>query len=149
MAIVITWKPVLQALMLRDYHADYGDEKIMVCVNPQPVFWRERSDLLSDYARQLGDVNLLKSKAEIATGDAAIEAGQKYTEAFTNFINWGETTFVPGMHAWFAKLWSFGGEQYTAADLDQYQEIDPHFASWAKARSIEMIDAHASARKKV
>lgn len=148
MAVKIVWKPVLQPLLLREYHPDYGDEKILVCVNPQPAFLKERSELMAENSRRLAEVGLLKQKAEIAGSENREQAEQKYNQAFAEYVAWGETVFLPAVQAWFAQLWSFGPEQYTAADLDQYQEIDPHFASWAKVRSMEMIEQHASARKK-
>lgn len=148
MAIRIEWKPVLQALPLKDYHADYGDVKIMVCVNPQPGFWAERRQLLAEYTRRSDEAELLQKKAEIASPERKQEAEILAGQTAAAFLEWGAGEFVPAMHAWFAKLWSFGGDQYTVEDIRQYQEIDPHFVNWLTARSIEMIDQHASARKK-
>jgi hypothetical protein len=148
MAIKIEWKPVLQPLMLKDYHPEYGDEKIMICVNPQPAFWQEREALLREYRQRNGEISLLQKRAEISQGDA-VEAGRKATEAYISFIEWGETSFVPSMLGWFARLWSLGGEPYMEDDIRQFQEIDPHLLTWLQTRSIEMIETHASARKKV
>jgi hypothetical protein len=150
MPVKIEWRPVLQPLMLKEYHADYGEERIMVCVNPRPDFLRERSDLIAEYTRRAAEMQLLANKARIAgMGDGITLTKQQADDAAAALIAWGESTFIPAMHNWFARLWSFGDDRYTAADVDQYQEIDPHFVAWAKARSIEMIEAHASARKKV
>ena len=149
MAVKIEWRPVLQPLMLKEYHPDYGNECIMVCVNPEPSFWQERQSLLAEYSRRVADVDLLQRKAQIASPENKHEAEIRAGQASTAFLEWGEREFIPGMHDWFARLWSYGDDKYTRSDVDQYQEIDPHFAAWAKARSIEMIETHASARKKV
>ena len=149
MAIRIEWKPVLQALMLRDYHPDYGEERIMVCVNPQPEFWRERTTLMTEHARLYAAADVANQKVGTASEDqkqaAEIAAGQKATE----YMLWLEQTFLPGINGWFARLWSFGEDQYTLEDINEYHQVDEHFVTWLKTRSIEMIEAHASAKKKV
>ena len=150
MAVKIVWKPVLQVLALKDYHPDYGDEKIMVCVNPQPEFWREYTRLLSENARQYADADLHQKAASAALNDderraLEISAGAKATE----YMVWIERTFIPSLDSWFAKLWSFGEDKYTLEDVTEFQNVDEHFLTWAKARSIEMINGHASAKKKV
>ncbi len=137
MAIKIMWKPVLQALALKDYHPAFGKETIMVCVNPKPEFFAERTALMADYSRRLVEVQAaLQAKAPDAT------------EKNDAFNEWSEKTFLPGMQDWFARLWSFGEEQYTTSDINEYEQVDPHLATWLKRRSIEMIDEHAYARKK-
>ncbi len=149
MSIKITWKPVLQALALKDYHADYGDEKIMVCVNPQPAFLRVRSQLMNDYAGRYSEVELLDKKAQIASDERKHEAETAAGRASTELMDWAEKVFIPGINGWFASLWSFGDDTFTVEDLNEYHSVDPHFLNWLKARSIEMIENHASARKKV
>ena len=141
MAFKIEWKPVLQALALKDYHPAYGSETIMVCVNPSPELWQERTNLQNENARRYAESNP-ESNARTNMDRAEIE--QKAAE----YLTWFAQEFVPQANDWFARLWSFGEEKFTVEDLAQYNNVDPHFLAWLKQRSIEMIDEHRTGRKK-
>jgi hypothetical protein len=146
MAFKIEWKPVLQALALSEYHPEFADNVIMVCVNPAPQFLQERQDLLAEYSKQLVEAKAAADTAETSPNDQEAErlAMEKGT-AFDDYLN---QTFVPKMQDWFAGLWSFGEEKFTVEDLDEYEKIDPHLLAWLKRRSIEMIDEHRAGQKK-
>ena len=149
MAFIVTWKAVLQALMLRDYHPDYGEECVMVCVNPQPEFMAEHVQFRRDYSIKITNVQLLTKKAEQDSGDTKRESDIAAGRAAAEFLDWTDKTFLPGINDWFARLWSYGDDKFTSDDLAQIERVDPHFLTWLKTRSIEMIEAHGSARKKV
>lgn len=137
MAFKIQWKPVLQALELKGYHPDFAGHTIMVCVNPNPELWKERTDLQNENARRYAEVALAtEKKAPNAEKLAA------------DYITWFDQTFVPRANEWFAKLWSFGEEKFTVQDLDEYNTVDPHFLGWLKQQSITMIEEHRIGRKK-
>lgn len=141
MAFKITWKPVLQALALRDYHPAYSENTIMVCVNPQSEFWKERADLLEKNARRYAESDpATNTRKKMDPGDVQKMASE--------YLSWFEQEFVPKANDWFARLWSFGEEQFTVDDLKEYNEIDPHFLVWLKQRSIEMIEEHRQGKKK-
>ncbi len=151
MAFKLTWKPVLQALALRDYHPDYGENVIMVCVNPQPEFLQERATLMEEYSKRFADIKLAEAKLTAArtTGKEDAELALQFQEQIQAFNTWMEQVFVETANDWFARLWSFGADQFTGADLKQYDEIDPHFLTWLKNRSMDMIDEHRQGKKKV
>ncbi len=148
MAFKVTWKPVLQALALRDYHPDYGENVIMICVNPQPEFYAERTALMAEYSKQLIQMQAATQKATILKGEAKEETSEQAAQLNQAFSVWAEQTFLPGMQGWFARLWSFGAEQFTVDDLDEYEKVDPHLLAWLKRCSMEMIEEHRQGRKK-
>ena len=145
MPFKLEWKPVLQALALKEYHEAYDGNVIMVCVNPKPEFLQERATLMNEYSRRLFEAQAAAQKSEVS---GQKEDQQDATAKATAFSDWCEMTFLPGMQRWFAALWSFGDEQFTTIDLDAYDREDPHFLTWAKRRSIDLIEAHGTARKK-
>jgi hypothetical protein len=144
MAFKIEWKPVLQALPLSDYHPEYADNTIMVCVNPKPEFMKERDALMAEYSKRLLKAQAAAKKAD--NGELADKAAAEATTAA--FSEWSENVFLAGMQDWFARLWSFGEEKFSLADLNEYEQLDPHLTAWLKRRSMEMIEEHRIARKK-
>lgn len=145
MAFKIEWKPVLQTLALKEYHPGYGEEVIMVCVNPQPEFWQERQELLNEFARRMREADTAVQKASITPSDELRDAAEK---AAGEFGEWSRGTFVPAIWAWFAKLWSFGEDTWTPEEVAELDATDTHLTSWLNTRSIDMINEHKSARKK-
>ena len=146
--IKLTWKPVLQALALKEYHPDYGDEKIMVLVNPTPEFMGEYVALRNEYAVRSVEVQRLMLSAETASDADKPAAKEQAVQKDQEYTAWVNDIFLPGMDDWYARLWSFGSDKYTVADLAEFNKVDPHFVTWAKASSVEMIDVHRTARKK-
>jgi len=138
MAFKITYKPVLEPLPLSGYHPDYGVESLQVCVNPPAELWEEREALLKEQVDHSEAVleQIKKAKAE------------KKQEAIDALNQWAETVYLPKTNDWFARLWSFGDDKWTAADLLNVHETDAHLLTWMKNRSIEMVEAHRLARKK-
>jgi len=147
-AFKLEWKPVLQALALKDYHLEYEDNVIQVCVNPQPDFLQERTALMVENSSLLMRVQRATQNIAQAKGDDLEAATQAAREARDSFNTWIQQGFLPGIQNWFARLWSFGNETFTAEDLDEYEKVDPHFLNWLKRRSMEMIDEHQAGRKK-
>lgn len=145
MAFTIEWKPVLQKLHLRDYHPDYGDNAITVCVNPKPGFLSERDELRSEYSRRALEIQEATRKFQTSRQDKDRQEAERLG---TEFNAWCKQAFLPGTQDWFARLWSFGDDPWTAADLEQIESTDEHLVIWLKMRSIEMIDNHRTALKK-
>lgn len=138
MKFEIKYKPVLQPLPLSGYHPDYGTESLQVCVNPPKAFMEEREALLKEQAER-------SDAASEQMKDPAAEVKQ---QAVDSLNEWAETVYLPQMNAWFARLWSFGDDKWSADDLGKIHETDAHLLTWLKVRSIEMVDAHRLARKK-
>ena len=137
MKIQFKYKPVIKPLYLREYHPDYGDETIEVCVNPAPAFLQQRSALSEENARRYAEsAKAIEKKAENAA------------ELVAAYMDWFNTEFNNRADEWFAKLWSFGADQWTAQELQVIKETDPHFLNWLKNRSVEMIEEHRLGRKK-
>jgi hypothetical protein len=141
MAFKLDWKPVLQAVALKDYHPDYADNVIQVCVNPQPAFWQERTDLMKEFERRSGEAQkrLFEMQQQQQPPDASIVSA---------FTDWSENEFMPMINDWYARLWSFGSDPWTVADVNVINETDSHLLTWLKDRSIELIEDHRLDRKK-
>lgn len=137
------WKPILKPLQLSDYHPAYGAEKILVCVNPERKFWNQLSQLVRTWQERYKETARLNNAVKSAQGSdkraAEISAGQKAGE----FFIWGTQVYQQEYDGWFARLWSFGDEKYTAADLAEYRKLDTALVTWLQKRSIELICEHA------
>lgn len=142
MPFVLVWKPVMRPLQLGEYHPDFEHETIMVCVNPSPETVKRRDELMEQnairFTRTVEPGESRKKKQQIA------DTRQKVDE----YIQWKESTFDVQMDEWFAALWSFGVDKYSAEDIRQYRAVDPHFVNWLFVRSIEMIKEHNTGKKK-
>ena len=125
------WKPVLQALALKGYHPDY-DQVIMVCINPQPEILQECGDVLQEYSLRIAELQKQKPGAC---------PDQKLTE----LTSWLEKQVEPKINQWFARLWSYGSETFTADDLAGIHHVDPHLLNWLKRRTLEMINSQRKA----
>ena len=135
MAFKIEWRPVLQPIALREYHEGYGTETIMVCVNPTREFMQDRNELIQK------NRELTEAMNKAGTEEEKIARPREY-------LQWYSETFLPKMQDWFARLWSYGSDQWTADDLNAMHETDAHLLEWLKNRSMEMIVVHARGIKK-
>jgi len=142
MPFVLVWKPVLKPLKLSDYHPDFGKEVILVCVNPQKEFIKLRDDLIEQNA-----IRFAKTIEPPTTTDKAVQVGET-RQKVDEFLHWQDEVFHPKTDEWFAKLWSFGDEQYTVDNIRQYEDVDPHFVNWLRVQSVEMIREHSTGKKK-
>jgi len=152
------YKAVIEPLRLGEYHPDYGQESIEVCVNPRPEFMDERSKLLNEYTERYAKTNdLMKERENLQTKQVKRpaktekridELNDLIEQSAADFLEWNDKEFVPQANAWFARLWSFGEDEWSVEDTQQIQEQDPAMLNWLKKRSMEMIEAHKEGAKK-
>lgn len=141
MPFVLVWKPVLRELRLADYHPDFGNETIAVCVNPSPETVKRRDDLIEQnairFTKTVEPATAKKKQARI------LEAKGKIDE----YTRWMNDVYHVQMDQWFAELWSFGVEKYTIETIKEYRDVDPAFVNWLFVQSIEMIKEHNTGKK--
>jgi hypothetical protein len=120
------WKPILQALALKDYNEDFAGQVIWVCINPPADLLLEILGACIDYTREyesrVADIQKLDP--------GAIEELTRIKQESSQRIN-----------TCFAKLWSLGEDKYSAADLAEYQRTNPSLFKWLLDESAKMIHA--------
>lgn len=139
------WKPVFELLPLRGYYSDAPpNEGFMVCVNPTREFRQERADLLNEFSRRFAVYRSLDKKKTRSADEKAAD-----DKAAQDFLDWSGGAFIPAMDGWFARLLSFGPDQYTADDIVEMRRVDEHLVNWLFVECIRMIEEHAGAKKKI
>lgn len=141
MAFKLKYQPVIQPLPLADYHQSFAPESIPVCVNPPAPFMAERDRWVEEYSKWHLDIYG-------STGSGSKFQGDDLVEKMKEFDSWRENVFLPALNDWFARLFSYGDEKYTAEDLAEYGQVDAHFLAWLKQRAMEMIQEHRTGVKK-
>ena len=144
MKFTLEWKPVIEALDLGAYNPAFKGQSIPVCVNPPQEFMDERAEIMREFSERFDEY--AKAQTRLTSNDEKkVESAQELIKAFQD---WSEGHFTPAVHDWYARLFSYDGDIYSAADLTEYGRVDVHFLNWLMQRAIEMINEHRSGRKK-
>jgi len=141
----IAWTPVLQPLTLSEYNPAASKEgAFQVCVNPPRGFTEERTELVREFVRRNNEYK----RAVEGGGAKSEDQARADVETIKAYSAWLDETFFPGLDDWFARLLSFGEDQFDAEEIAGIRRVDEHLFNWLTASCIRMIDDHRDARKK-
>jgi len=145
---------IVRPIKLGDYQPEYGDTTIWTWVNPPDDFLRERQEMLrKTLAAQKEIVAALeKAQGEITDEEkAALEAVrsasvQKINEAGDETMRWIARAW--SQHTDTAEHWTVEEVQALVAETAGEAGTDPGLWTWLVGRTLEMVVAYRSARKK-
>lgn len=136
-------KKVLKPLWLRDYAEEYGENKLLVWVNPPQGELQTQLEGLSKIDEMRNRlVEMLREK----DNPQIVEQIKSLSEEMR--------VISDGFVTWLACIWSQGEpETHMNADelhefIEQSNDSDPRLYPWLMISTIEMITEHRSQQKK-